>query len=72
MVSRTLEHNSRPYDVVGRWGGEEFVGVLSNVSPDSLAAVAERYRALIKESVIYKDGRKIRVGISIGGTMARP
>ncbi len=72
VVSRTMAHNSRPFDVVGRWGGEEFVGVVPNVNLDNLAKVAERYRNLVANSAVKENGHEVKVTISVGGTMAQP
>lgn len=69
-VSRTLERNTRPYDVVGRWGGEEFLAVVVNVDPEGLWAVAERFRALVKRSTVSGPQGPVSVTISIGASMA--
>ncbi|MBV9281290.1 MAG: diguanylate cyclase [Chloroflexi bacterium] len=37
----------RGSDVLGRWGGEEFVVILPETDPDGAAAIAERLRALV-------------------------
>ncbi len=31
-VARTITHTSRPFDLVGSWGGEEFVGIIRPMS----------------------------------------
>ena len=71
MVARTLEVNSRPFDLVGRWGGEEFIAVIRNVDRDNLIHVAERYRSLVKQSGIHRNTELIRITISLGAAMVR-
>lgn len=51
-VARTITHTSRPFDLVGRWGGEEFVGIIRHVKKDALAKVGNRYRVLIEKTFI--------------------
>jgi diguanylate cyclase (GGDEF)-like protein/PAS domain S-box-containing protein len=69
MVSRTMENNSRPYDLVGRWGGEEFLAIVPNADLEILSNVAERYRMLISRSVIFNKQEPIQVTVSIGGAL---
>jgi diguanylate cyclase (GGDEF)-like protein/PAS domain S-box-containing protein len=69
-VAATLSAVSRPFDLFGRWGGEEFVGVLKNIAVDELSSVAERYRNLIKSSSIHYQTEMIGITVSIGGTVA--
>ena len=71
MVSRTMENNSRPYDLVGRWGGEEFLAIVPNADQEILARVAGRYRMLIEESLLLHQDGPIRVTASLGGTLAQ-
>jgi diguanylate cyclase (GGDEF)-like protein/PAS domain S-box-containing protein len=71
MVGNTLVINSRPFDVIGRWGGEEFVCLLRNVDEKTLCTVAERLRVLLENSYIYTRHGPIRVTASIGATLAR-
>lgn len=72
VVARTLLAASRPFDTVGRWGGEEFVGVYPNVTPDLLAGIARRLGMLVRSSHVDVDGRAFSVTVSTGGTIARP
>ncbi|MEW5913422.1 MAG: sensor domain-containing diguanylate cyclase [Thermodesulfobacteriota bacterium] len=71
MVGRTLERNSRAFDVVGRWGGEEFLAVVPNVDLERLRTVGERYQTLVAKSELIHQGQPVRVTISVGGTIAR-
>lgn len=71
-ISETLLHSLRSNDVVGRWGGEEFVAILADVTPAMLKDLAERCRQLIAEcSVPVRDSR-IQATVSIGATMLSP
>jgi diguanylate cyclase (GGDEF)-like protein len=72
IVAATLRSSSRPFDVFGRWGGEEIVGVIRNVSHESLIAIGNRYRLLIEKSNAVIKGKSMGVSVSIGATMIRP
>ena len=47
MLSVRLQHNLRFYDTPFRYGGEEFVILLSNTEPEEAETIAERLRCLI-------------------------
>ena len=49
-VARVLEANVRSYDQVVRWGGEEFLVILSNVGLDDAQELAERIRSAVAAS----------------------
>lgn len=71
FVAKTLAHNSRPFDIYGRWGGEEFIGVIRNVEFNKLLKLGERMRMLIANSYIKTAAEHIHVTITIGATMVR-
>ncbi|MCG7962170.1 MAG: diguanylate cyclase [Candidatus Thiodiazotropha taylori] len=48
-VSEILSSNSRPEDVVGRYGGDEFAIVLPNATMDEARSIAERLRMDIQQ-----------------------
>jgi diguanylate cyclase (GGDEF)-like protein len=56
----------RPYDTVGRIGGEEFLIVLPECDTADGTAVAERIRIAIGQAEIDAAGKKICVTISLG------
>jgi len=72
MTANTLHNSSRPYDVVGRWGGDEFLAVIGNVDADGLRRIGERCRALVERSALTRRSGVIRVTISVGGAIAAP
>jgi diguanylate cyclase (GGDEF)-like protein/PAS domain S-box-containing protein len=72
MVAQTLVKNCRSFDLVGRWGGEEFVCVLSKVKAgDQIATIADRLRTLVESAWISLADCSLHVTISLGTTLAR-
>ncbi len=73
MVAKTLCGNVRQSDVVGRWGGEEFLILLNELkSKNSLERISEKIRALVECSSIKIGDSVISVTVSIGATTYRP
>jgi diguanylate cyclase (GGDEF)-like protein/PAS domain S-box-containing protein len=70
MVARGLVNGIRSFDIVGRWGGDEFVVLIVNVDEEQLHAVGEKLRRLIESSGFTEGGETIRVTVSIGGVLA--
>lgn len=70
MVARTIAGAVRAFDVVCRWGGEEFVVVLSNLSARDLLTRAEQIRRLVEQSALVRPS-VVGVTVSAGATMAR-
>lgn len=62
----------RDTDIIGRFGGEEFVIVLVDKEPENAVTLAESFRQAVADSVLeFKDG-KIRSTVSIGLTSCLP
>ena len=72
MVAQTLLKNCRSFDLVGRWGGEEFLCVVSKMQdPDQIMIIAERLRALVESAWVALPDCSLHVTISLGVTLAR-
>ena len=71
-VSDTFQASTRSYDLVGRWGGEEFVGIIRNVDHQLLGKVGERFRMLVEKTRIEYSRTPFSVTISVGATLAIP
>jgi diguanylate cyclase (GGDEF)-like protein/PAS domain S-box-containing protein len=71
MVATTLARAARSLDFVGRWGGEEFVVLLANVTDFNLPLVADRARRLVEHSELPTPAGPLRLTISIGATLVR-
>jgi two-component system, cell cycle response regulator len=65
-----LRSNMRPYDQVGRYGGEEFLVVLPNCDLEQAANQAERMRHRLHATGMLVDGQELRVSASFGVTIS--
>ncbi len=70
VVTKTLKASVRPFDMVGRWGGEEFICILRTVNSDQLLEIGNRLRLLIHKSTIQAGDKILAVTVSKGATMA--
>jgi diguanylate cyclase (GGDEF)-like protein len=74
-VAEELRSETRPYDLVGRFGGEEFVILLPGVGTAQVEHIADRIRKRISRLRILVDGspeRPVTVGgisVSIGAAV---
>ena len=65
-ISKLLKNNLRKTDIIGRWGGEEFLIILPFTSKDIAKKIAENLRALIEENNFsYKMNRKVTISIGV-------
>jgi diguanylate cyclase (GGDEF)-like protein len=70
-LSSVLRTALRPGDVVGRYGGEEFVAIVAGAGPESARLVAERLRSSV-EAMLPPKGGPAKLTISIGTTVFDP
>lgn len=64
-IAKTLKHSLRDNDLIARWGGEEFVIMLKNITVDEAKIIIEKVRANIQNSIIKEN---IKVTASFGLT----
>ncbi len=67
-VSRRLRSRCRPYDVIGRFGGDEFVVIVPGSPFDEIQKLAERFHEVVGDTPITADGNSLTLGISVGAT----
>ncbi|GAB1428624.1 GGDEF domain-containing protein [Aminivibrio sp.] len=67
-VGRALLGSVRPFDILGRWGGEEFLGLFPNITRDFLETIGERLRSVVEKTELETGGERLSVTLSIGGT----
>jgi two-component system cell cycle response regulator len=65
-TARILKETAREIDMVGRYGGEEFIGILPNTSEEEGARFAERVRAAVEEHVFRDEQTELRMTCSSG------
>ena len=65
-VARRLQHSVRSYDMVGRYGGEEFLVILNKCDASSALARAENLRAAISAKPIQAHSESLSLTISLG------
>ncbi len=67
-VARALKVEfRRPSDIVGRYGGEEFIGLFYDVQPEAVRALGEQLRATVQALRIEHAGSPTgRVTVSVG------
>ncbi|HET9819531.1 MAG TPA: diguanylate cyclase [Rhodanobacteraceae bacterium] len=65
-IARRLQLLGRSRDHVARWGGEEFVLALPDVSPQSLPNVARCLLDAVTRPPVRVGGREVRVSVSAG------
>jgi diguanylate cyclase (GGDEF)-like protein len=70
-VASTLQRHLRSVDIVGRWGGEEFLILMQNIREKELRKKLESLRKAIEESSVESEGVEIKVTMSFGCTVPR-
>ncbi len=66
QVSDVLRKELQPTDLLGRYGGEEFVIVLPGRNGDDARQLGERIRSAIELVRLEYDGKPIRITVSVG------
>lgn len=66
MVARACENKMRINDIIGRYGGEEFIIILPNADKESAINIAESIREHIQGFTTNFKKEKINVTVSIG------
>ena len=72
MLGKVLSQSLRSSNVMGRWGGEEFLVIVAGTTPEGLRAYAERCRKDIAWTKIPAPGAEVQLTASIGATIIGP
>lgn len=73
-IARLIGQSVRPYDAVSRWGGDEFLVMVSHTSQVALDALGERLRADVQgcRTLRNEAGEVVPLSVSIGGYLQQP
>jgi two-component system, cell cycle response regulator len=71
-AAAAMKSSTRHYDVVGRFGGEEFIIVLSGCDKINALSHAERVRTAIEQISVDTAHGSVGLTASLGVTVARP
>ncbi|MBV1915022.1 MAG: GGDEF domain-containing protein [Pseudomonadales bacterium] len=70
-LAHSMSSSMRSGDTVGRWGGEEFIFLLSGVNMNEAKSILERLRLLIEKTSITHSGTEHYITVSIGAAEMR-
>ena len=65
-LAKLFNRVKRPYDVISRYGGEEFVLLLNQIKSEDAIKVSERIRSTIEKHIFSFEGKTIHITVSIG------
>jgi two-component system cell cycle response regulator len=71
-VARRMLTSVRPYDIVGRYGGEEFLIVVPSSDARGTMGLAERIRKSVEDRPVLTEAGEIQVTISLGVAVTDP
>jgi diguanylate cyclase (GGDEF)-like protein len=66
VVAARVKDTVRPYDLFGRYGGEEFIMFIAVNDVANALNLAERIRVIVEKKPIHFEGKDIAVTTSIG------
>ncbi|MFA6197275.1 MAG: GGDEF domain-containing protein [Sulfurimonas sp.] len=64
--AKILKNEARTVDIVGRFGGEEFLAILSETDTAGGAIFAEKVRLHVEQAKFMYKGQRIAVTVSVG------
>jgi diguanylate cyclase (GGDEF)-like protein len=71
-TARRLSAVLRDTDVCGRWGGDEFIVLFSDLGSRPLKMIAEAVKRALSNPVTLRSGESVPVTVSIGACVVEP
>lgn len=71
IVLNTIAKACRTSDEVGRWGGDEAVGIIKNADPEHLVEFFDRLYELVRHTRVGGESSTLSATISLGATIVR-
>ncbi len=66
LVAQTLGDHCRKVDTIARWGGEEYLVLLSETAADEAVQIANRIRETIAGKIVMAEQKSVHCTVSIG------
>lgn len=70
-LSKSLSGAVRSFDTIGRWGGEEFLGIFPNTRLPELQTTGERLISIIRHIQVPHREKNLKITVTIGGAIVR-
>lgn len=70
-TARILRENAREIDMIGRYGGEEFIAILPGTDEDAAVLFAERVRSAVENHTFRDEDVEVRMTLSAGVAAGR-
>ncbi len=71
LVADRIAASLRPYDVIGRYGGEEFLILMPGADAEEVRTILERVRQAVAASPVEVEGHQLQLTVSAGGVSGR-
>ena len=69
-IAKSLKNAMRSSDLIGRWGGEEYVGIYTIYKDSEPEIIGEKFRSLVANTEVMHGGEALSVSVSVGITVA--
>ena len=70
-IASSIKKNMNRNDLIGQWGGEEFVGIYSVVNDYDAPIIAEKFRQMVLNTEVAHEDTALHISVSVGIALIR-